>query len=142
MPLAINYSMVFMNFMMPILLITLINSMDEIRRLIARKSTKMQLKGLESLFPKMAKNYVRYVLSEDQKNALICAYYEARGEDSDYANLCRHMDNLTQCAALESESADTIDEGMVFVVKRVNVFLWTVFYCTGEYFSRFLHLRW
>lgn len=65
MPLAASFSMVFMSFLMPLMLITCINGMDEIKRLVMDKSKKIQLKGLKTLFPQMAEKYPCYQLSEE-----------------------------------------------------------------------------
>lgn len=57
MPLASSSSMIFMNFIMPTMLIACINGMDELKRLIMEKSKKIQLKGIKTLFPQMANTY-------------------------------------------------------------------------------------
>lgn len=66
MPMISSFSMLFMNFIMPITLITCINAMDEIKRLVMEQSRKIQLKGLGLLFPKMSEQYSCYELSEHQ----------------------------------------------------------------------------
>lgn len=66
MPLSTGFSMVFMNFMMPVSLMTGINIMDEIQRLILRKSRKMHLQGLNHLFPNLAEDYPCYSLGADE----------------------------------------------------------------------------
>lgn len=63
MPLASSFSMAFMNFMMPTMLIACINGMDELKRLIIEKSKKVQLKGIKTLFPQMAETYRCYHLT-------------------------------------------------------------------------------
>ena len=65
MPICNSFSMLFMNFIMPILLITVINAMDEVRRLVLSGSKKMHLEGMRILVPKMAKTYNAYDLSEE-----------------------------------------------------------------------------
>lgn len=57
MPMVMTFSMTFMNFCMPIMLITIVNGMDEIKRLVLRKSNAMHLKNIKSLFPEMTDNY-------------------------------------------------------------------------------------
>lgn len=57
MPLASSFSMISMSFLMPVMLITIINSMDEIKRLVMNKIQKMHLKNMQTLFPEMAKQY-------------------------------------------------------------------------------------
>ena len=66
MPLASSFSMIFMNFIMPLMLITCINGMDEIKRLIMEKSKKIQLKGMSTLFPQMSEKYLCYQLSQEE----------------------------------------------------------------------------
>ncbi|BCA96791.1 hypothetical protein TUM19329_31520 [Legionella antarctica] len=70
MPLASNFSMVFMSFIMPIMLITVINGMDEIKRQVLNKSKKMHLQGMKTLFPQMSDEYPCYQISEALQNLL------------------------------------------------------------------------
>ena len=65
MPLVLHFSMIFMGFIMPILLITCVNLMDGIKELVTKKSQKMSLKGTESLFPQMCKEYLCYQLRQE-----------------------------------------------------------------------------
>lgn len=57
MPLAGSFSMVFMNYIMPTLLIACVNGMDELKRLIVERSKKIQLQGIKTLFPQMSETY-------------------------------------------------------------------------------------
>lgn len=66
MPLASSASMIFMNFIMPSMLIACINGMDEIKRLIIEKSKKIQLKGIKTLFPQMSETYYCHNLSPSE----------------------------------------------------------------------------
>ena len=70
MPLVIGFSMIFMSFIMPIVLITVINGMDEIKRVILNKSKKMHLAGIKTLFPQMADEYECYSLSQQKQDEL------------------------------------------------------------------------
>ncbi|MCL9685201.1 HAD-IC family P-type ATPase [Legionella maioricensis] len=70
MPLASSFSMIFMSFVMPLILITIINGMDEIKRQVLRKSTKMHLQGVKALFPQMSEEYPCYQLSQEQQTQL------------------------------------------------------------------------
>lgn len=70
MPLASNFSMIFMNFIMPTMLITCINGMDEIKRLIIEKAKKIQLKGIKTLFPQMSETYRCYKLPQTELELL------------------------------------------------------------------------
>ncbi|MGC1182137.1 HAD-IC family P-type ATPase [Legionella sp.] len=63
MPLVCDFSMIFMCFIMPVTLFTLINGMDEIKRQVLNQSKKMHLKGLNMLFPQMANEYECYQCS-------------------------------------------------------------------------------
>lgn len=69
MPLASNFSMLFMSYIMPILLITIINGMDEIKRLVMSKSQSMNLQDMHSIFP-MNSDYITYTLTAEQQEHL------------------------------------------------------------------------
>lgn len=70
MPIISGFSMTFMCFVMPIILITLINIMDEIKNKIAMDSKKMQLQGMAKLFPQMSQEYSCFQLSKEQQEQL------------------------------------------------------------------------
>lgn len=70
MPMATGLSMTFMNFIMPVLLITVINIMDEIKLLIVHASKKMYLKSMNHLFPEMAYEYLCYQLTSTKQEQL------------------------------------------------------------------------
>jgi Cu+-exporting ATPase len=70
MPLARSFSMTFMSFLMPVMLITIINTMDEIKRLVLNQSKKMHLKGVRELFPQMATEYACYQLPAADQHLL------------------------------------------------------------------------
>lgn len=59
-----NFSMVFMSFIMPVLLMTVVNGMEEMKQWMVNRSLKMQLKGIRALFPEMAEEYISYELSQ------------------------------------------------------------------------------
>ena len=65
MPLISSISMMFMSFIMPITLITLINGMDELKAYILKKSKKMHVKGIRTLFPQMAEAYECFPIAEE-----------------------------------------------------------------------------
>lgn len=71
MPLASSFSMVFMSFIMPVMLIAMVNGMDEIKRLVLQKSKTIHLKGMKSLFPQMSEQYTCYKLSEVEQEKLM-----------------------------------------------------------------------
>ncbi len=64
MPAITSFAMTFMNFIMPLILVTIVNVMDEIKRQIQKKAHKIFLNGIKSLFPKMQDNYFSSQLSE------------------------------------------------------------------------------
>ncbi len=70
MPLASSFSMIFMNFIMPTMLITCINGMDELKRIIIEKSKKIQLKGIRTLFPQMSETYRCYKIPQSELERL------------------------------------------------------------------------
>ena len=70
MPLTSAFSMVFMSYLMPILLIGVINGMDELRQFILKKSQKMQLRGIKSLLQQMSDTYLCAYPSDLQKATL------------------------------------------------------------------------
>lgn len=65
MPLTASFSMMFMSFIMPIILITVINGMDEIKKLILNTSQKMHLHSMKTLFPQLETHYEQYTFSNN-----------------------------------------------------------------------------
>lgn len=70
MPLSSSISMMFMNYIMPIALITCINIMDELKAYIVKKSKKMHIKGMHTLFPQMADEYACFPLAVELEHAI------------------------------------------------------------------------
>ncbi|WP_419420279.1 HAD-IC family P-type ATPase [Legionella sp. D16C41] len=106
MPLAISFSMVFMSFIMPIILITCINGMDEIKRLVLEKSKKVQLKGIKALFPQMSERYHCYQLSQAQLEIL-----------------SHRLDMLLKSKnqnSSQSISLNDIDDNVIFIQEILN----------------------
>lgn len=66
MPTIQSLSSTFMIFGMPLILVTIINIMDEIKRLIKNKSKKITLNGLNTLFPEMQDKYLVHNLNENE----------------------------------------------------------------------------
>jgi len=66
MPLMMDIAMTFMNFIMPMMLVGIINIMDEIKRWVLSQSKKMHIQGMASLFPNMADEYMCCELSNDE----------------------------------------------------------------------------
>jgi len=65
MPVTSSFAMIFMSFIMPIILVGIVNIMDEIKLQIKKKSRKVFLNGISSLFPEMQDEYLGVQLSED-----------------------------------------------------------------------------
>ncbi len=70
MPLVAGFSIIFMSFIMPLMLIACINGIDEIKRLVMETSKKIQLKGMKTLFPQMSEKYHCYQLSQEEQDFL------------------------------------------------------------------------
>lgn len=87
MPLASSFSMIFMNFIMPTMLIACINGMDEIKRIILENAKKIQLKGIKSLFPQMSENYYCHDLPQYELDILSNAIEHA-SKSSNPTDMC------------------------------------------------------
>ncbi|MBA2655878.1 MAG: HAD-IC family P-type ATPase [Tatlockia sp.] len=122
MPLLINFSMVFMSFIMPVTLITFINGMDEIKRLVLNRSRKMNIEGMKSLFPQMAEEYRYYPLNIEGTIQL-----KQWLEDKQGNNTKTMAENLSELDFLKAsttnyEKKNLLQEGMVIEVKRGECF--------------------
>jgi Cu+-exporting ATPase len=133
MPLAASFSMVFMSFIMPVMLITFINGMDEIKRLILNKSNKMNLEGIKSLFPKMSKKYTCYQLNKETSVEMaqwIKNLITPKNTDSETIEerLNRTKVNkelikeLLRKTELVEERKNLLQEGMIIQIKRGECF--------------------
>ncbi|WP_131781077.1 HAD-IC family P-type ATPase [Legionella gresilensis] len=132
MPLAIGFSMVFMNFLMPIMLIICINAMNEIKRLILEKSKKIQLKGINSLFPQMSERYRCYQLSQNQLEILshkidlvINNKNQRSSEDVSFVyeeDSNEFLQQLLSAAEVQEEHRNLLTEGMIIEVKQGECF--------------------
>lgn len=80
MPLMTGFSMIFMNLIMPVGLMAIINGMDIIKNLIMKRSLSMQLKGLSSLFPQLADKYYACEPDSDELDS-----------EEDFDNLPPHL---------------------------------------------------
>lgn len=110
MPMASSFSMLFMNFIMPITLITCINAMDEIKRLVMEQSRKIQLNGLGLLFPQMSEQYLCHELTEhqlEQLAALKTNVIENQDHQSTPFVLPQNIDNTLEEILLHAPSIDT-----------------------------------
>ncbi len=71
MPLMTSFAMTFMNFVMPLTLVTIVNVMDEIKRQIQKKSQKIYLNGIKSLFPEMQEEYLGMQVTQENAENLV-----------------------------------------------------------------------
>ncbi|CDZ77689.1 Silver exporting P-type ATPase [Legionella massiliensis] len=127
MPLASSFSMVFMSFIMPVMLIGFINGMDEIKRLVLNKAKKMQLQGIRAIFPQMSEEYLRYELSDEQQSILLEQFQPV---DKELKSVAEHID-LDKLSFMEhllesnnpvSEKKGLLRGGMIIEVKRGECF--------------------
>ena len=119
MPLASNLSMIFMSFIMPILLITVINGMDEIKRLVLKRAQIMQLKGMKSLFPQMAEFYLYYPLAQEIQLSISTNF------PLDKLTLKENLSHIANLLAKEKpimQKKNAIKEGMLLGIKRGDCF--------------------
>ncbi len=116
MPLAHNFSMVFMSYIMPILLISIINGMDEIKSLVMKKSQKMHLKGMRSLFPQMNQEYLHYPLTAEQQQQLLSLKKQPEA--------CQRLMSqiILDQESAQSSSKNLLKEGMLVKIKRDDCF--------------------
>ena len=68
MPAITSISMTFMMFIMPLTLVTIVNVMDEIKRLILQKSSQVIINGMPSLFPELQEEYLVKNTNDDFKS--------------------------------------------------------------------------
>ncbi|MBA3537675.1 MAG: cation-transporting P-type ATPase, partial [Tatlockia sp.] len=133
MPLAVSFSMVFMSFIMPVMLITFINGMDEIKRLILNKSNKMNLEGLKSLFPQMSKSYTCYQLDKEASTAMtqwMNTLITPKNADSETIEERLNRTKVTKESIkallskteLGEERKNLLQEGMIIQIKRGECF--------------------
>ena len=123
MPLASSFSMVFMSFIMPVLLMTAINLMDEIKRLVLNKSKKMHLRGMKTLFPQMADEYPCYQLSPKEQEVLsqlISTVLDSHKESPEA--FLQPIQKMLDNDNLIMERKNSLKKGMVLKVKRGECF--------------------
>ena len=113
MPLARSFSMTFMSYLMPIVLITIVNTMDEIKRLVLKQSNKMHLKGIRSLFPQMANEYHCYQLSPAEQ-AVLSEHISTKQT--------RSIQAMLDGKSRFRQSKNTLKKGMLITVKRGECF--------------------
>ena len=124
MPMITGFSMIFMNFIMPVILITLVNGMDEIKRLILNKSKKMHLSSLKKLFPQMAEEYLCYPITPMQEEELTQHIKTGTNTDSsDEINaISLSIQNLLHHVKQETQKKSTLKKNSVITVKTGECF--------------------
>ncbi|KTD61543.1 heavy metal translocating P-type ATPase [Legionella spiritensis] len=122
MPMMTGFSMIFMSFAMPVTLITIVNVMDEIKRLVLSKSRTMYLQGVKSLFPQMAEKYHSYSLLYDVQVTLDGMMNREGGEEESVEAFERRVRELLDASLLETQGKNTIRKGMVLTVRRGECF--------------------
>lgn len=136
MPLAASFYMVFMSFLMPLMLITCINGMDEIKRLVMEKSKKIQLRGLKTLFPQISEKYRCYQLSQENFSVLshrMNLIVKHKNRDSSSSPSAIDIDELEHeglsciqdmldTIKVKEENKNLLKEGMLIEVKPGECF--------------------
>lgn len=119
MPFTISFSMTFMNFIMPIMLITIINVTDEMKRLVLNQSKKIHLKGIKTLFPHMSDEYPCYTISMNEQEKLSQLMTMPFTDTVQFSQLkinILHDDNVIH------HNKNTLKEGMVIKIKQGECF--------------------
>lgn len=122
MPLASSFSMIFMSFIMPVMLIMIINGMDEIKRLVLNKSKKMHLKGMKALFPSMAKEYHCYPLSQQEQEELSQLIKMLHKDNSQSDYFVQSISNILINEKIVRYSKNTLKKEMIIKIKRGECF--------------------
>ncbi len=119
MPLANSFSMTFMSYIMPVMLITIINGMDEMKRLVLNQTKKMQLSSMKALFPQMSKDYHSYQLSQQELRVLTNLMKTSK---DDPAAFSLSIDRMLNEEKLITQSKNTLAQGMLIKIKRGECF--------------------
>lgn len=112
MPLSSSFAMFFMNFVMPLILVIIVNIMDEIKRNIEKKSKKVFLNGIQSLFPEMQDSYEGVKLSEESIQDIDLRINKSQELSSEIIN----------SYAYEQYSRNLISENMLLKIKAGECF--------------------
>ncbi len=116
-----GFSMIFMSFMMPVMLITLINVMDEIKRLVLNQSKKMHLNSMKKLFPQMADEYLCYQVPEQHEEELVQLL--EKGAQSTLPNeISLSIEQLLSHFTQEAHAKNTLKKKMFIKVKAYECF--------------------
>ncbi|MFI4962234.1 MAG: HAD-IC family P-type ATPase [Legionellales bacterium] len=122
MPLMHSFSMTCMNFIMPIVLMLLINGMDEIKRKVINSSKRMHLKSMKILFPEMAEKYeCSYLTKEEQAQLDSLALNGDEAEKNSKVEPV-FINQLMQSKRFVLESKNTLRQGMIIQVQRGDCF--------------------
>ncbi len=123
MPLASSFSMIFMSFIMPVMLITVINGMDEIKRQVLSKSKKMHLQGMKALFPQMSDEYPCYQISEELQNLLSQQITNTPdGEITNSSEFLQSIQVQLDNGVWQMEKKSSLKQGMIITVNRGECF--------------------
>ncbi len=133
MPLATSFSMLFMSFIMPLMLITCINGMDEIKRLIMEKSQKIYLKSIKRLFPELSDTYLCYEFTLEETSSLSQQITRLNKKNQNFSlgnsavdeeekNFLLSLKNLLNPSKSRQEKKNLLKEGMLIEVKPTECF--------------------
>lgn len=120
MPLASSFSMVFMSFIMPVMLIAMVNGMDEIKRLVLQKSKTIHLKGMKSLFPQMAEEYLCHEIPPDAQEKLM-SVMETQPSDVSVEEFLIPVQTLLSSDKVK-RSKQSLQKGMLIQVNAGDCF--------------------
>lgn len=117
-----SFSMVFMCFMMPVLLITIINCMDEIKHQVLKKAKKIHLRGMNMLFPQIADTYPYYELSPKEQQILSRPINDILNEYEDPEEFFTFIEGITKNNKLLRGKKNSLKNGMIINVKHGECF--------------------
>ncbi len=117
MPSMLSMAMVFMNFIMPLILVTTVHIMDAVKHFILGKSKTLALKGLSNLFPHMSKDYECYLLSNEYMNFLEQQIEEFK-KKKEFTPLEAEIVNKLQGASHSKIDRTRLGKGMIISVKE------------------------
>ncbi|KTC66500.1 Lead, cadmium, zinc and mercury transporting ATPase (plasmid) [Legionella adelaidensis] len=132
MPMLMGASMTFMCFLMPIGLIIVINTMDEINRLVIEKAKNLQLQGMKSIFPEMAQEYECANLPSDLEISFqhLITSLEKQGTDIELVQV--GLENIISKASFFPQNKNSLTKGTILTVKRGECFPVDCFILVGN----------
>ncbi len=119
MPFAIGFSMIFMSFIMPVLLIAIVNVMDLLQAMILYQTKKMHVRGMNALFPTMSKDYACYALDQDNLTRLEQLIASSRDNE---VSLSDAIEGILSAETIIQCNKKSLQKGMVIRVKRGECF--------------------